>query len=217
MTPVKTLGLAGALLLLLIVYICCYSIEEGRQGLLLKLGQLEIDSKTKKPVVNHPGLHFKLPIINQARTFDTRLQTLDIQSSRIVTVDQKSVIVDYYIKWRIFDLPLYFMRTGGQARRAQSLLEPQLNDSLRAEFGRRSITDVVSAERSNIMEKLQAEANKTVQGLGIQVVDVRIKRIDLPEEVSNAIYDQMRAAREKVATEHRAKGRALAEAIRAKA
>lgn len=213
----KAFGLAILFLILMIGYSCLYIVREGQQGLLLRFGKLVIDSKTGKPSIQGPGLHFKLPIIYQTRIFDTRLQTLDIKSSRIVTVDQKSVLVDYYVKWRISDLPLYFVRTGGFSRQAQILLEPQLNDGLRAEFGRRTINEVVSDARTNIMETLQAQANKTVQGLGIKVIDVRIKRIDLPEEVSNAIYDQMRAAREKVAAEHRAQGKAMAETIRAKA
>jgi modulator of FtsH protease HflC len=217
MVPTKTVGLAVLLFILLVGYTCCYTINEGQQGLILRLGQLKIDSKTKKPIVNGPGLHFKWPFINQVRIFDSRLQTLDIKSSQLVTIDQKSVIVDYYIKWRISDLPLYFMRTGGSPKQAQNLLEPQLNDGLRAEFGRRTITDVVSAERTNIMDMLQAQANKTGEGLGIRVVDVRIKGIEFPEAVRPAIFDQMRAAREKVASEHRARGKSLAETIRAKA
>ncbi len=193
-----------------------FTVSEGYEGVLLRLGKIQQDS-SGQAVVKFPGLHFKLPIVNQVRIFDVRLQTLDIQSSRIVTAEKKDVIVDYYAKWKIAKPALYYTRTGGDELRAQTLLEQQLNDTLRAEFGKRTIQEVVADDRSAIMNKLRTQANGTAQKLGIQVVDVRIKRIDLPPEVSSAVFERMRAERERVATEHRAEGRSKGEAIRAQA
>ncbi len=193
-----------------------YTVQEGQRGLLLRLGKIELD-KTGEAAVKEPGIHFKIPFINSAKIFDTRLQTLAIESSRIVTAEKKDVLVDYYAKWRISDLPLYFKRTSGNALRAETLLTQKFNDGLRAEFGKRNISDVVSGERRDIMAILLKQADESAQSLGIQVVDVRLKRIDLPSEVSSAVYDRMRAERERIATEHRAEGKSAAEAIRARA
>lgn len=215
--------ISAALAGLLLLSSCLYIVSEGEQGLTLRLGELVLD-RQHKPAVSLPGLHSKLPFISQVRIFDTRLQTLDVGAAdansappRIVTLEKKNVIVDYFVKWRIRDLALFYTRTSGSYLKAQALLAQQLNDGLRAEFGRRTINEVVSDDRTSIMDKLRTQANLTSQNLGIEVVDVRIKRIDLPEEVSTAIFDQMRAEREQVAAEHRSQGKADAEAIRAQA
>lgn len=208
----------GALFVLLILLLNSYFIiYQGQAGLVLRLGQLTQVEKSMSVHGYLPGLHFKIPLIDTLKKFDMRLQTLDIQSSRIVTAEKKDVIVDFYVKWRINDLPLYYKRTNGNIQKVNTLLSQQLNGALRAQFGRRTIKEVVSDEREQIMHALSKKAAKTASSLGIQVVDVRIKRIDLPEEVSNAVYERMRAERERVAKEHRSEGRAKAEAIRAQA
>jgi modulator of FtsH protease HflC len=195
-----------------------FVVSEGQEALILRLGKLTKSNTTPMGgQVYKAGLHVKLPIIDTVKIFDIRLQTLDIQSSRIMTAEKKDVIVDYYVKWKISDLPLYFKRTAGNVQTINTLLSQQLNDALRAQFGRRTIKDVVSDEREQIMTALNSRADASAASLGIQIVDVRIKRIDLPEEVSNAVYDRMRAERERVAKEHRSEGRAKAEAIRAQA
>ncbi len=193
-----------------------YTVREGQNALLLRLGKLVVD-KDKQILVVSPGLHFKYPFINSVRVFDTRLQTLDIKSSRIVTQEKKDVIVDYYVKWRISDLSRYFKATDGNAFNAESLLEQLLNTSLRAEFGKRTIGDVVSGERDDVMEILRKKAEINAAGLGITVKDVRIKGIDLPPSTSSAIYQRMRADMLKIANRHRADGRGEAEAIEAEA
>ena len=208
--------LTGLFLLLLIAVSCFYTVREGQDAILLRLGEIVKDSNGK-PAVFGPGLHFKTPIINRARLFDTRLQTLDVKSSRIPTKEQKYVMVDYYAKWRIQDLPVYFTRTSGQLRRAELLLSQQINDGLRTEFGKHTISEVVTGERTNIMAMLKKQANEAAKVLGILVVDVRIKRIDLPAKVSESVYQRMRTKREQVATRLRADGKKEAEAIRAKA
>ena len=212
----KSVGLAIIFALAIIILGCVFVVYEGQQGLVLKLGKLEVDAKGN-PKVYLPGLHFKWPFINQVRIFDVRMQTKNIESSRIVTEEKKDVLVDYYIKWRVEDAPLYFTRTTGNRRQAETLLEQQVNDGLRAQFGRRRIKEVVANERADIMEALRKKASENAAEYGIEVIDVRIKGIDLPQEVSAAVYERMRAERERVASEHRSEGKAAAEAIRAQA
>lgn len=192
-----------------------FTVSQGSAGIILRLGRLVDDSATGTTQVLLPGLHMKLPFVESVRIFDTRLQTVDIKSSRIVTKEKKDVIVDYYVKWRIHDLARYFKSTGGNELKAQTLLEQQLNTSLRAEFGRRTISDLVSSVRDNVMESLREKAEQQASELGVHVVDVRIKGIELPENTSNAIYQRMRADMQKIANRHRADGHAAAEAIQA--
>lgn len=201
--------------LLIVAYMSVFTVQEGQQGMLLRLGKLDSDRQTGEAKIYMPGLHYKLPLISQARSFDTRLQTLDAQSSLIVTQEKKDVRVDYYVKWRINDLALFYTRTGGSFAEANARLERQVNDSLRAQFGQRTISDVVSGERADIMSILTNQANEGSHNLGIEVIDVRIKSIDLPTEVSNAVFERMRTERERIANQHRADGKAAAEGIRA--
>lgn len=213
---IKTGVISVLLIALLWILASFYIVPEGYSALLLKLGQLarDVDGKVK---TFGPGLHYKTPIFNNARIFDTRLQTLDIKSSRIVTQEKKDVIVDYYIKWRISDLGQYYKSTSGNAYNAETLLEQFLNASIRAEFGKRTIPDVVSGERDNVMDILQKKANKSAVDLGIEVIDVRIKGVDFPSTSSNAVYKRMRTNMEKIANRYRADGMGEAEAIRAQA
>ena len=192
-----------------------FTIGQGQQGIVLRLGRLVQDPGTGKTRILQPGLHMKLPFIESVRFLDTRLQTVDIKSSRIVTKEKKDVMVDYYVKWRIHDLARYYKSTGGNELKAKTLLEQQLNTSLRAEFGRRTISDLVSSVRDDVMETLRSKAERQASELGIHVVDVRIKGIELPENTSNAIYQRMRADMQKIANRHRADGNAEAEAIQA--
>lgn len=208
-------GVLVAFILLLLTSV--FTITQGYHGILLRLGKLVKDSETGNALILNPGLHLKLPFIENVRIFDTRLQTLDIKSSRIVTKEKKDVIVDYYVKWRIHNLSQYFRTTGGNQFKAETLLEQQLNTSLRAQFGRRTISDLVSGERDDVMEVLQEKAEQQASQLGIHVVDVRIKGIELPPNTSNAIYQRMRADMQKLANGHRADGNAHAEAIQANA
>lgn len=217
MKALRTPLILLVILILILLYSSFFIVNEGQASILLRLGKLVAEPSTGKVLIFHPGIHSKLPFIEKVRYFDVRLQTLGIQSSRIVTAEKKDVIVDFYVKWKVNDIPLYFTRTGGNEQQAGILLQQQLNDALRAEFGKRTISEVVSDDRSKIMADLLQAANATAKGLGLLVIDVRIKRIDLPNEVSAAIYDRMRAERERVATEHRSMGRATAEAIRANA
>lgn len=203
------------ILVLLFSTTSLFTVIQGQHGILLKLGRLVIDSKTGEAKVFGPGLHVKIPFIEMVRIFDTRLQTVDIKSSRMVTKEKKDVIVDYYVKWRIQDLVHYFKATGGNQLKAETLLEQQVNTSLRAQFGKRTISELVSSDRGDVMKVLRQGAESQAAQLGIHVVDVRIKGIELPPSTSNAIYQRMRADMQKIANGHRADGSASAEAIRA--
>lgn len=194
---------------------CVFTITQGRHAIMLRLGKLV--TKNDEILVLGPGLHFKFPFIETAREFDTRIQTLDIKSSRIVTKEKKDVMVDYYVKWRIDSLANYFKSTGGNEFKAETLLEQQLNTLLRAEFGKRTISEVVTGGRDDIMSVLRDKAELQAGQLGLHVVDVRIKGIELPSNTSNAIFQRMRADMQKIANRHRADGQASAEAIQADA
>lgn len=211
-----TIGVVIFFILLLLAS-SVFKVTQGQHGILLRLGRLVNDSKTQQVLILSPGLHVKMPFIESVRIFDTRIQTLDIKSSRIVTKEKKDVMVDYYVKWKIENLAQYFKATGGNEFKAETLLEQQLNTSLRAQFGRRTISDVVSGGRDDVMEVLRERAEEQASQLGIHVVDVRIKGIELPANTSNAIYQRMRADMQKIANHHRADGHAEAEAIQAMA
>lgn len=217
MNATKTTFSVIAILVLLLLISSLFTVTQGQQGIILRLGRLVTDGSEGKVKVLSPGLHMKTPLIEKVRIFDTRIQTMDIKSTRIVTKEKKDVMVDYYVKWQIADLSQYFKATGGNEFKAETLLEQQLNTLLRAQFGKRTISDAVSGGRDDVMELLRTAAEKQAAQLGIKVVDVRIKGIELPANTSNAIYQRMRADMQKIANRHRADGHSAAESIQAKA
>lgn len=198
-----------------LIFFGSYTVYETNKAIILRLGKLRY--KNNKPLVIVPGLHFKLPFIDEIRQFDTRLNMLDIKSSRIVTNEKKDVLVDFYVEWRISNLELFYTRTQGDNLKAETLLSQKCIDGLRAEFGKSTIQELVSGVRLELMEKLQKSTDEHAANLGISVIDVRIKRIDLPDEVSGAVYDRMISERVRVASELKAKGEANAIVIRANA
>ena len=193
-----------------------YTVPQTQRALVIRLGKLERDSSGEVSV-KQPGLHFKVPFVAVVRYFDNRLQTLELKDARIVTKAKKDVLVNSFTKWRIEDFPRFYKATGGNMQRAGELLGPKVSDALRAEFGKRTIKEVVSGERLDIMELLQKKIDKTAHSIGMYIVDMRIKRIDLPTEVSESVFDRMRAEREQAAAQHRADGQRDAEKIRANA
>ena len=165
-----------------------------------------------------PGLHFKWPIINSVRYFDSRILTLDAQPQRYLTSEKKALMVDSFIKWRIKDVAKYFTTTGGDEERAKRLLSQRVDTGLRNEFGTRTVKEVVSGERDQLMNSLTSMLDGIAQQeLGVEVIDLRVKRIDLPLEVSDSVYNRMRTERERLARELRAQGNEVAEKIRATA
>ena len=165
-----------------------------------------------------PGLHFKWPIINSVRYFDSRILTLDAQPQRYLTSEKKALMVDSFIKWRIKDVAKYFTTTGGDEERAKRLLSQRVDTGLRNEFGTRTVKEVVSGERDQLMNSLTSMLDGIAQEeLGVEVIDLRVKRIDLPLEVSESVYNRMRTERERLARELRAQGNEVAEKIRATA
>jgi len=188
-----------------------YIMKETERGVLLRFGE----------VVNNdipPGLHFKVPFVNNVRKFDGRILTVDAQPERFLTQEKKAVIVDSYAKFQVADTTKFYTATNGEESRAMGLLAQRINDGLRNQMGVRTIQEVVSGERDQLMEDLKINLNKVAQEeLGVVVVDVRVKKIDLPPDVSESVYRRMNAEREKEAREHRSQGQELAEGIRAAA
>ena len=187
-----------------------FTVDERERAIKFRLGEIVRTDYT-------PGIYLQTPFINNVRKFDARIQTLDAQPKRYLTKEKKNVIVDSFVKWRIGDLDTYYTTMGGDPDRANVALFPIVNDQLRSEFGKRTIKEVVSGERAEIMNILAANTKTQAIKYGIDVIDVRIKRVDLPPDVSGSVYDRMRAERDRVAKELRARGRAEGERIRADA
>ncbi len=188
-----------------------FVVTELERAVLLEFGKVVRDDLP-------PGLHFKLPFINDVRKFDSRVMTLDAPPERYLTLEKKALIVDSFAKYRVADVETYYTSTSGDERRAMELLKQRINEGLRNEISNRSLHEVVSGERDELMDVLTKNLNGlSTQELGVTVVDVRVKRIDLPPEVSQSVYDRMNTERDIEAREHRAKGQELAVGIRADA
>lgn len=199
-----------------IVLSSLFVVYEGQNALILRLGK--IIQYDKQPRNFLPGLHIKIPFVDHVLYYDRRLQTLTPNNTqKVLTAEQKRLIVDYYVKWKINNLALFYVSTGGDTSKAEYLLMQKVNDALRAAFGERTISEVVSGERSEVMTLLKSKADEGAAALGITVIDVRIKRIDLPQEVQESVYSRMSTDRERVATKHRAQGKSESEKIKAAA
>ncbi|MDP1863940.1 MAG: protease modulator HflC [Thiobacillus sp.] len=209
----KSIGTLVIILLVALVVLSgsTYTVDQRQNALVFQLGEV-VSVKTK------PGLYFKLPMVQNIRYFDTRILTLDAgDPERFITSEKKNVLVDSFIKWRVIDARQYYVSVGGDEKRAEIRLNQTVNDGLRAEFGRRTINEVVSGRREEIMKTIRAKADQDARKIGVQVVDVRIKRVDLPETVSENVYGRMQAERKQVANELRSTGAAEAEKIKADA
>lgn len=164
-----------------------------------------------------PGMHFQTPLINNVRKFDKRILTLDSNPERILTGEKKNVLVDYFVKWRIGDVEDFYRSFGGREADAASRMAQTIKDGLQAELGNRTIREVVSGERKEIMQNVTASADEKLDQFGIEIVDVRIKQIELPPNVRSSVFERMRAERERIAKEHRARGEKESRIIRARA
>ena len=188
-----------------------YIVDQRQQAILFQLGEV-VDVKTS------PGLYFKIPLAQNVRYFDSRILTMDTaEPERFITSEKKNVLVDLFVKWRIIDVKQYYVSVRGDEMLAQTRLAQTVNSSLRDEFGNRTVHDVVSGERDKIMEIMRQKADADARKIGVEVVDVRLKRVDLPQEVSESVYRRMEAERKRVANELRSTGSAESEKIRADA
>jgi membrane protease subunit HflC len=187
-----------------------FFVDEREKVLLLRLGEIERSDY-------EPGIQFKIPFVNDVRRFEAREMALDASPARYLTGEKKNVIVDSFIMWRISDVATYYTSMSGDEERAASRLSQIIKDGLRAEFGRRTIQEVVSGDRAAMVKDLVTDANRVAKGFGIEISNVRIKRIDLPAEVSNSVFTRMEAERERVAKDLRSKGAEESEKIRSDA
>jgi len=205
---------AGTLFLLLLAFasMSIFVVDQREYAIVFQLGEV-------KDVIKEPGLKFKLPLIQNVRHFDRRILTLDTSrlEERFLTSEKQNVIVDYFVKWRIFDPRLYYQAVSGDESRAIIRLNQAVNAGLREEFGKRTIHDVISGERDVIMRQMSERANRDANTIGVEIVDVRLKRIEYPSEVSGNVYSRMEAERKRVANERRSHGAADSERIRADA
>lgn len=188
-----------------------FTVSEGQSAILMQFGRIERSNFT-------PGFYFKLPFVQQVMRFDSRIQTLDAQPERYFTKEKKSVDVDFYVKWRISNNVTFYRATTGDINQALQRLSPIIKDALRFQVNSRTLDELISGGRKDIAQQVIAQANKATQeNLGIEVVDVRIKRIELPETVSDSVYSRMRAERKQLANELRSTGKEAGEKIRADA
>ncbi|WP_314017996.1 protease modulator HflC [Stutzerimonas degradans] len=204
-------ALIVGVVLALVLWNSFYIVSQTERAVLLRFGRIvEPDVK--------PGLHMKIPYVNSVRKFDARLMTLDSTTSRFLTLEKKALMVDAYAKWRVADAELFYTATSGMKQIADERLARRLEAALRDQFGKRTLHEAVSGQRDELMGQVTNSLNRAVQKeLGIEVVDVRVKGIDLPREVNRSVFERMSSEREREAREHRAKGKELAEGIRADA
>ena len=203
--------LIGVAALLLILSMSMFVVDQRQNSIVFRLGEVVAIQK-------EPGLYFKVPLLDNVRFFDVRILTIDTaEPERFLTSEKKNVLVDLFVKWRITDVRNYYTSVGGDEMRAQTRLLQTINDGLRAEFGNRTVHDVVSGERDKIMDLMRKKANEDASKIGVEVLDVRLKRVDLPQEVSGSVYGRMEAERKRVANELRSTGAAESEKIRADA
>ena len=204
-------ALVVGLIALVVAWSSLFVISERERAVQLRFGQLVKDDI-------QPGLHLKVPFVDNVRIFDARLQNLEVPSERFLTLEQKAVIVDSYIKWRIDDVSRFYRATAGDLFRANTLLSQRAESRMRNKFGALTLNEVVSGQRDQLMSEITNELNSVARDeLGVSVVDVRVKKIDLPPQVSDSVYERMSSERDKEAQEYRSKGLEMAEGIRANA
>lgn len=198
----------------ILLYGSLFVVYEGTRAIKITFGKVEA-ANDGTTMVYEPGLHWKIPIFDRIQPLDARIQTLDERADRFVTSEKEDLIVDSYVKWKIEDFGRYYLSTGGNKVQAESLLKQKVNNGLRSEFGTRTIQQIVSGERSELMDSAMSQASGSSDELGIRIIDVRVKQINLPIEISNSIFDRMRAERAAAAREYRSEGKEQGEIIKA--
>ena len=201
----------GLVILLILVSLSTFVVDQRESAIVLQLGAL-------KRVETTPGLKLKWPFIQNVRYFDSRILTMDtVEPERFITAEKKNVMVDSFVKWKIEDVQQYFLSVSGDEKLARTRLMQTVNSIMREEFGKRSVSDVVSGERDKLMQVLREKADADARKIGVSILDVRLKRVDFPLEISESVYRRMDAERKRVANELRATGNAESEKIRADA
>jgi membrane protease subunit HflC len=211
MNILKTFAPLLIIIVLGLVNASIFVVKETQRAVKLEFGRVvEVDVP--------PGLHFKIPVVNDVKKFDARILTLDAAPQSYLTSEKKALTVDSFVKWRVSDVNKYYTTTGGDEERLRRLLIQRVDAGLRNEFGTRTVKEVVSGQRDELMNKLTLQLDKiATEELGVEVIDLRVKKIDLPPEVSESVYNRMRTERERLAKELRAQGNEVAEKIRATA
>ncbi|NIR30788.1 MAG: protease modulator HflC [Gammaproteobacteria bacterium] len=194
----------------LLGFLTIFTVDERERAIKFQLGQILRSDYT-------PGIYFKIPFVQTVRKFDARIQNIDAEPELYLTSEKKNVKVDSFVKWRVDDVERYYTATGGNSRIASDRLTAVIQKRLKDEFGKRTIFEVVSGERAKIMDILRVSAKDHAEDLGAELIDVRVKRIDLPEDVSSSVYQRMSAERKEVAKDFRSRGEEAAKVIRAKA
>ena len=203
--------LVGAIIALILFSMSTFVVDQRQAAIVFQLGEVVRVETT-------PGLKFKLPLVQNVRYFDSRILTMDTaEPERFITAEKKNVLVDSYVKWRIVDVKQYYISVGGDEARAQTRLMQTVNAAMREEFGKLTIHDVVSGKRDELMRVVQEKTDVDARKIGVEVRDVRLKRVDFPVEISGSVYSRMEAERKRVANELRAQGNAESEKIRADA
>ncbi|MEO1767548.1 protease modulator HflC [Thiobacter aerophilum] len=211
MKPKAATVLVAALILLVIASFSLFTVDQRQNALVLQLGEI-VSIKTQ------PGLYLKAPLVQNVIFVDRRVRTLDTpDSDLIITAEKINMLVDSFVKWRVADARQYYVSVRGDEKNAEARLLQLVRDGLRAEFNKRTVDDVVSGQREQVMESLRANVDREARALGIQVVDVRLKRVDYSEKVADSVYEQMRQERVRVANERRSTGAAEREKIQADA
>jgi membrane protease subunit HflC len=209
----RNLPFVGALIfgLLVVAVLSLFTVDQRQFAIVSQFGEI-------KEVIREPGLNFKWPMIQNVRLFDRRILTLDsVEPERFLTAEKKPVLVDSFVKWRIDDVRKFYISVGGDELIAKTRLSQTVNSGLREEFGKRTVHDVVSGARDKIVADVQKKADADMRAIGVEIIDVRLKRVDLPAEVSEAVYRRMETERKRVANELRSQGGAEAEKIKADA
>jgi len=204
------IALAGVLAVVLLASMALFTVDQRERAIVFQLGEL-------KEVITTPGLHFKWPFIQNVRYFDARILTLDTpDAERYITSEKKNLLVDTFVKWKINDARQFYISVGDEVQ-AQTRISQTVNATLREEFGKHTVHEVVSEDRNEIMKTVRERANQDAKTIGVEIIDVRLKRVDLPQEVSESVYKRMDAERKSVANQLRSEGSSEAERIRAEA
>jgi membrane protease subunit HflC len=195
----------------LVASLSLFTVDQRQFALLFQFGEVV-------SVIKEPGIHFKVPLLQNVRYFDRRIQTIDAEAPELFnTREKKNVLVDSYVKWRVVNVEQFYKSVGGNEQAAVSRLRQTINDGLRAEFGQKTVADVISGQRDQVMDVVRKRADADARKIGVEILDVRLKRVDFPDKISSSVYDRMQSERRTVASQLRSEGSADAERIRADA